>query len=179
MEKRALRNEVQARLRALAPAQRALEEQLVGLAVQASPEWQTAGTLLLYRSHGVEFSTVGLANAAWREGKRTIFPVTTSEGIRLRQAASWTEFRAGANGILEPTGPAAEPSEVKLAIVPGVAFTRAGGRLGRGGGHYDRFLPSLACPIWGLAFDAQVVPALELEPHDRGVDRVWNTSAIE
>lgn len=179
MEKRALREEVQARLRALAPAQRALEEQLVGLAIQASPEWQRAQTLLLYRSHGFEVSTVGLVNAAWRDGKRTFFPVTTSEGIRLRQANSWAEFRAGAHGILEPTGRAAEPSEVELAIVPGVAFTRAGGRLGRGGGHYDRFLPSLACPVWAVAFDAQMVPVLELEPHDRRVDRVWSAAAIQ
>src|SRR5437868_15040330 len=72
--KRALRAQVRARLLALPPAQRALEEELVTAAVQDAPEWRAAGTVLLYRNVPPEFSTVGLANAAWRTGKRVLFP---------------------------------------------------------------------------------------------------------
>ena len=161
------------------PARRALEEELVTAAIQATPEWRSARSVLLYRSVAPEFSTVGLANAAWRDGKPTLFPVTTPEGLVLRAASGWTEFRPGWGGIPEPTGPVAAASEVQLAIVPGVAFTVAGERLGRGGGHYDRFLAGLRCPVWALAFDAQVVPALPLEAHDLRVGRVWAASSIQ
>ncbi len=172
MDKGKLRLEVQAKLRALSPIRRAREEEWMTAAVQASSEWQKARTILLYRSVAPEVSTVGLANAAWREGKRTVFPVTKPDGLELREASAWTQFKPGAHGIPEPTGAAVSASEVQLAIVPGVAFDQLGGRLGRGGGHYDRFLPSLRCPVWGLAFHVQVVEWVPREAHDRALDRV-------
>lgn len=178
MDKAALRSLVRARLSALPPAQRALEEELVTAAVQATPEWQAARTVLLYRSVAPEFSTVGLVNAAWREGKRTLFPVTTPEGLVLREAGAWTQFKPGALSIPEPTGTSASAAEVDLAVVPGVAFTKAGQRLGRGGGHYDRFLASLACPVWGVAFTVQMVADLPLEGHDRAVAHVWSADTV-
>ncbi len=61
-----------------------------------------------------------------------------------------------------------------LVIVPGVAFTVSGDRLGQGGGWYDRFLPHLrrGCPAIGVAFAEQILPRLPTEPHDVRVDRV-------
>lgn len=63
------------------------------------------------------------------------------------------------------------PAAYDLVIVPGVAFTERGDRLGRGGGWYDRLLPQLRddCATVGVAFDIQVLPELPVEPHDRQV----------
>ncbi len=61
-----------------------------------------------------------------------------------------------------------DPIEVELALVPGVAFDRQGVRLGMGGGHFDRILPSMTnATRWGLAYSTQVYPkSLPIETHD-------------
>ncbi len=66
------------------------------------------------------------------------------------------------------------PTSYDLVIVPGVAFTERGDRLGRGGGWYDRLLPQLRddCATVGVAFDIQVLPELPVEAHDAQVDVV-------
>ncbi len=61
----------------------------------------------------------------------------------------------------------------RLAVVPGLAWTEVGDRLGQGGGFYDRLLPQLDAPAFGVGFDVQVVESLPLEAHDASVDRVW------
>jgi 5-formyltetrahydrofolate cyclo-ligase len=170
-----MRTEVRARLRALPPATRALEEELATAALQDTPEWRAARTVFLYRSVPPELSTVGLANAAWRTGKRVLFPRVGGDRMTLHAVAGWTGFEAGAGplGIPQPpAGPAVPPEEVDLAIVPGVAWDRQGGRLGRGGGHYDRLLPRLRL-AWGVGFSVQLVPAVPREAHDQAVHRVW------
>ena len=81
---------------------------------------------------------------------------------------------AGAHGILSPRGEAVDPETIDLVIVPGLAFTTAGARLGRGGGHYDRFLPTLrrGCSVVGVCFAEQLLDELPCEPHDGNMDVV-------
>ena len=177
-DKEQARREVLAAVRAMKPARRALEEELVTAAIQDTRAWRSASILLLYRSTGWEFSTVGLANAAWRAGKRVCFPRVRPAGMALGLAGSWAEFAPGALGILEPTGTALSPPDMDLAIVPGIAFDRAGGRLGRGGGHYDRVLGQLGGPSWAPCFDVQLVEAVPREAHDLPVSQVWAASLL-
>ena len=70
-------------------------------------------------------------------------------------------------------------SIVDFILVPGLAFTEDGARLGRGGGYYDRLLAS--CPgrtrRIGVCFAAQIVSALPIEPHDQRVERVITESS--
>jgi 5-formyltetrahydrofolate cyclo-ligase len=67
-----------------------------------------------------------------------------------------------------------DPAELDAVIVPGLAFTRDGHRLGQGGGHFDRFLPRVApgCLRIGVAFHEQLVDEVPLEPHDVTLDVV-------
>lgn len=179
-EKRRLRSEMLRRLAALRPAQRALEEGLVTAAVQDTPEWRRAGTVLLYRNLPGELSTVGLANGAWRAGKRVAMPRVAGPGLlALHEVHAWTDLRPGAFGVQEPPAslPTVEPAAVGLAIVPGVAWTREGRRLGRGGGYYDRLVPRLRL-AWGVGFDLQVMASLPLEAHDAAVARLWTAAAV-
>ena len=71
----------------------------------------------------------------------------------------------GPNLELEP---ALDPAELDIVVVPGLAFTADGRRLGQGGGHYDRFLRRLraGCLTVGAAFAEQLVADLPTEPHD-------------
>ena len=95
--------------------------------------------------------------------------------LSLRPADPRTQ-RPGAFGIEEP-GPQAElcdPGELDLIVVPGVAFTAAGQRMGRGRGYYDRYLsqPGVRAVKVGVCFAHQLVVSLPVEPHDVTMDRV-------
>lgn len=72
------------------------------------------------------------------------------------------------------------PSEMDLILVPGLAFTRDGCRLGRGGGYYDRLLAARAphTVVLGVCFDLQIVADLPTEPHDQRVDAVITESGL-
>jgi 5-formyltetrahydrofolate cyclo-ligase len=63
-------------------------------------------------------------------------------------------------------------AEADLVVVPGLAFTRCGKRLGRGGGFYDRALADLPKTVkrLGICFEFQVVEDLPTEPHDAPLD---------
>ena len=80
-----------------------------------------------------------------------------------------THLRQGPMGILEPTeAEIVSPKEVEVWLVPGLAFTRNGKRLGYGGGWYDRLLaeaPKGSLKL-GIAHAFQVVGDLPSEPHD-------------
>jgi 5-formyltetrahydrofolate cyclo-ligase family len=67
-----------------------------------------------------------------------------------------------------------EPKDVDLVLVPGVAFTKTMGRLGQGGGYYDRVLSRLAPNGLriGIAFEAQMTDGLPLASHDVAMDAV-------
>jgi len=86
-------------------------------------------------------------------------------------------------GFLAPPAgaPLLEPSDLDLALVPGLAFDPRGRRLGRGSGFYDRLLSQLApsARIYGVAFAFQVLPALPNEPHDLAVQAVVTELGVE
>ena len=78
-------------------------------------------------------------------------------------------LRKGPMGILEPVeAEIVSPREVGIWLVPGLAFTRNGKRLGYGGGWYDRFLVEAPKDAWkiGIAHAFQVVDDLPSESHD-------------
>lgn len=83
-------------------------------------------------------------------------------------------------GIMEPTTDAEEilPSQVDLAIIPGVAFDRQGNRLGHGKGFYDRLLPELDCPRIGVAYDGQIYDCLQTDVWDQKMDFVITPSNV-
>ncbi|MBV7281329.1 5-formyltetrahydrofolate cyclo-ligase [Corynebacterium sp. TAE3-ERU30] len=112
-------------------------------------------------------------------------PISEPEG-----QLSWAEFRGfehtrtGPYSIPEPTGPrhpSSVLSELDVMIVPALAATPQGCRLGKGGGYYDRALASRAAlrPLAAvLLFDDNLLPQLPTEDHDAPVDIIITPSAI-
>ena len=143
----------------------------------ALPVFQAARTIMFYVSFKGEVDTFPMMEKAFELKKRVVVPVAQKETRQLTPVVIGTvkELNPGAYGIPEPRVDASRvilPQDLDLVIVPGVAFDRAGNRLGRGAGYYDRFLsalPSTTATV-GLGYDFQVVPSLPgLEPHDRRV----------
>jgi len=107
---------------------------------------------------------------AFRPGTKDYALAWLGAGVKLRP---------GRMGILEPA-PAqwAEPAAVGAVLVPGVAFDRSGGRLGRGGGYYDRLLRGLRAVKVGVAFEAQLVGVVPAGPTDQRVDWVVTEQGV-
>lgn len=96
-----------------------------------------------------------------------------------RMAKYTPELKKGKFGIPEPENPIwAEADELDLILVPGVAFDRAGGRIGRGGGFYDRLLPQYNAIRAGICFDFQCLEKIPSEPHDGLMDVLITESKI-
>lgn len=172
---------MRARLAALRPLVRAQEEDLVNAAVVSDEDWQEAGCVLVYKGVRQELSLVSVTHAAWRAGKQVCFPrVAPGGSLSLHAIDAWDALAPGAFGIPEPANeaPVVSPASVDIALVPGLAFTAEGRRLGQGGGFYDRLLPMLGGTSWGVAFSVQVVDAVPTEPHDRAVDRVISPRSL-
>lgn len=106
-----------------------------------------------------------------RAGVEVVAPRWNGETYELAQLKGLDEknMRRGPMGIREPVdADIVEPKEVSAWIIPGLAFTRGGKRLGYGGGWYDRLLasaPKDAVKI-GVAYSFQIVDDLPGEPHD-------------
>lgn len=73
-----------------------------------------------------------------------------------------------------------DPTWPDLVVVPGLAFTASGDRLGQGGGWYDRFLAGTRpdCTTVGVCFAEQVLDALPVEPHDVVIDHVVTDAGV-
>lgn len=144
--------------------------------VLALASWQEAGTMLLYYPLPDEVDVRPLIKVAFESGKRVLLPVVKDEDLELRLYEGEDSLRKGAFGIMEPTGETfAEENydEIQLALIPGMAFDKAGHRLGRGKGYYDRLLPKLKkAKLTGVCFHFQLVDEVPVEPHDISVAEI-------
>ncbi len=107
-------------------------------------------------------------------GKRVLLPAVVGDGIQLRDYEGDESLLDGPYHIKEPVLRSAfRPEDIDVVLVPGVAFTADGKRLGRGGGYYDRFLPE-AKKAWkiGVAFPFQLLDDVPTDTYDQRVDDV-------
>lgn len=174
METRELKARLRATLlaarRALTADQRRAAAAAATAGVLASAAWRAARVVALYQAYGAELDTAALRAAAHAAGKTIALPRVDAAGVSLRIVAADTPLVLSAQGVREPADdrPTLPPDQPELIVVPGLGFDRRGGRLGHGGGHYDRLLARLpaVCLRVGLAYDQQVLDAVPTEPHD-------------
>lgn len=146
-------------------------------------------SLFTFMPFGHETDILPVAEWCWSRGIPVVAPRTVKEPrmLQLRRIAGTHELVSGVWGIPEPSPAAipAVPEELGAVLVPGVAFDRSGGRLGYGGGYYDRFFASLREAGSGMAPPLKLAPAFEIqlagripmEPHDERVDLIVTETA--
>lgn len=144
---------------------------------------RTPGPLrvLAFVGTGSEPDTGGLIDELTASGCSVLLPRVEGEEIVAVGFGPGHDLVPGAFGILEPVGPAVAPTVIDVAIVPGLAFTIDGRRLGQGGGFYDRYLPQLRpdCVTIGVCFREQIVETVPGEAHDRIVAKVITDAGQE
>jgi 5-formyltetrahydrofolate cyclo-ligase len=160
-------------------AARALAEHVLG-----TPEVRRAATVAAYVSVGTEPGTSELLDALAGLGKRVVLPVVLPD-LDLDWAVYHgpTSLAPARMGLLEPVGPRLGPDSVgtaDLLLIPGLAVSQSGDRMGRGGGCYDRALGRVpvGTPVWVLLYDDEVGVDVPVEPHDRPVTGAITPSGI-
>ena len=143
--------------------------------VAALPAWRQARVVGAF----VPLATEPQIQPLWREKSDRVFCFPRVSGAEI--ALLRIDDRAGLDGAgwrLDAPEFAAcahvAPGDLDAILVPGLAFTRDGCRLGHGGGYYDRLLAQCAprTAKIGVCFATQMFDALPSEPHDVRVDAV-------
>lgn len=138
----------------------------------------------LYRAFRGEVDLQFAAGNLRKIGWKTAFPVTHTDEHRLsfHHVEEETPWHAGAFGILEPESSANEITlqDIRVLLVPGVAFTADGYRLGYGGGYYDRIFADAGVRATrvGISYGYQIVPTLPHEDHDASMDFVVTEEGV-
>lgn len=131
-------------------------------------------TILLYASFGSEIDTLSIVGEL--SGITVAFPVSHKDGIMtFHIVKSPDELYKGMYGIYEPdvSLPQPEITDNTLCVLPGLAFTEDGARLGYGGGYYDRFLQKY--PLinkTALAYEEIITDSLPVMSHDIRADYI-------
>jgi 5-formyltetrahydrofolate cyclo-ligase len=174
-DKADLRKQLLTARSAFGPEERREAGRLIRDAVLELPALQMAGTVAAYYSIGTEPDTRGLVFALWKRGTYVLLPLLRPDGD-----LDWASYEGpdslvpGPRGLAEPGEPprgVAAVTRADVVLAPALAVDRAGNRLGRGGGSYDRALARVGplIPVIALLYDDELLGHVPAEPHDTPV----------
>lgn len=162
---------------------RAICEKFVAL-----PEYRTAKTVMFYVDVRTEVRTRDYLATALTHGKKIVVPWCNDQGeLELFHLRGMEDLAIGMYKILEPKAELrllpdrqVPVAELDLIMVPGVAFTRDGARMGHGKGYYDKLLEHarLDTPLVALAFECQLFPEIPVQEHDVFMDKLITETAV-
>jgi 5-formyltetrahydrofolate cyclo-ligase len=167
-----MRSRVLAARGRLSEGERAAAGRGIRDALLSQPELQMAGTVAVYYSVGAEPDTTKLVYGLWKRGTYVLLPLLQPDGD-----LDWASYEGpgslvpGPKGLLEPAEAPRGADAVARAdavLVPALAVDRAGHRLGRGGGSFDRALARVGplIPLIALLYDDELVDRVPTASHD-------------
>lgn len=174
--KQSIRKIVKGKRASLTEAERKRLNDLVYENTINSEYYKKANTIFVFVSYDTEVDTHNIIKKAIEDGKTVCVPKTISmeEGMLAIRINSFDDMASGNYGILEPkyATPKVDESLIDLAFIPGLAFDKRGGRVGYGGGFYDRFMNSMReeAKQIGLAYSFQMFDEVPMEKHDLFID---------
>jgi 5-formyltetrahydrofolate cyclo-ligase len=184
-DKRELRRQMRARLRALAAADLDHAGEVVVARLDEAGVFDDVGdgVVAFFASRPDELSTRPLDALLRRRGLRRCLPRMTMstdgalalEFVVVDEGVATHDLAVDALGIPTPGGDdVVALADCALVVVPGLAFDRGGGRLGYGRGYYDRALVGVDdARVVGVLHEVQWVPQVPRAPHDRLIPRLF------
>ena len=184
MTKSDIRNLMRTRRREVDPEEREEASAAICDAVWARADVQAAVAakhpFAVYLANDDEIDLAPLVERLWAADVTVAVPYWHAESgtYRLAIYTSASTLIEGFDGIMEPAETYdIAPSDIGVWIVPGLAFTRDGRRIGYGGGWYDRYLAAAAPDAVALAvaYPFQILDDIPTDPNDRRVTDVVTT----
>ena len=152
------------------------------------PEYAAAQTVMFYVDVRTEVRTRDYLATALTHGKKIVVPWCSDRGeLELFWLKGMEDLAVGMYKILEPNPELRNlpdrqvpVADLDLIMVPGVAFTREGARMGHGKGYYDKLLEHArpGAPLVALAFECQLFPEIPTQPHDVFMDKIISEATI-
>lgn len=137
-----------------------------------SKYYKESKCIFIFVSYKSEINTHEIIKRALKDEKRVCVPkiISLKEGMEAIEIKSFSQLKPGKKGILEPEdfSQKIDPKEIDVVFTPGLAFDNKGGRLGYGGGFYDKFFKRLKKDTHkiGLAYSFQRVDFVPMEEWD-------------
>ncbi len=173
-DKAELRRQCKARRAALSESEVQQKSAAVADLFLKSEIYNAASCIMLYMPIFNEVDTLEIMKNAHQSGKKVVLPVTdVDDNITPCCADADTGFKSGRYSVQEPVGTqTAEPDEIDIVIVPGVAFDKSGNRIGFGKGCYDKFLKATKAVKVGLCYGFQLYDEIPADLYDVKMDYV-------
>ena len=174
MDKTALRNSIRARKRAMTEEEIVSRSEALAQQFYASEAYKNAKTIYGYMPYNQEVRTIPMLEQAMKDVKRVAVPKCYCDQMRFIYMDELSKVENGYANIPEPIAdePVAD-DPTALVLMPGLAFTEDGKRMGYGGGFYDKVLAAEPThPTVALCYAFQMVEDLPTEDYDIPVDRV-------
>lgn len=178
MSKADLRRVARQRLASMAPSDRTTAGEAIASRLLQLPLIAGARTILLYSALPEEVPTRPISKDAWTRGVVVTYPrcLPETREMMIHRVEALSDLQIGAYGIAEPSAacPLTRLADIDVALVPGLGWDRKGGRLGRGGGYYDRLLahPEFRGVRCGIFFSVQEMDELPMEQWDVRLDLI-------
>ena len=177
-----LRAELRRRRQALSGEQQRAAADGVARRVAGLPAWQSARRIALYLAADGEIDTAPLAALARKQQKILYLPtILTDDSLRFTRWQQGVTLEANRYGIPEPpaTADSAPADQLDLIVLPLVGWDRTGGRLGMGGGFYDKTLEGVSgTTLLGLGHACQELEKVPLQAWDVRLDFVATDAAL-
>ncbi|PFW55776.1 5-formyltetrahydrofolate cyclo-ligase [Bacillus cereus] len=176
-EKLRLRKQIIEHMNSLSEERYTTLSEQIAFSLYAQKEWAEAKIIGITLSMENEVNTYPIIEKAWEEGKKVVVPKCNKETrtMSFRQLSTFDQLETVYMNLREPIPVLTEEvdaDEIDLQIVPGVAYTERGERIGYGGGYYDRYLVHYKGKTLSLAYEFQMVQHIPVEPFDKNVEKI-------
>ena len=172
MDKKELREKIMAKRDRLSKNEINKYNENIYTKVIESEYYKNSKCIFIFVSYKSEVNTHKIIKKALEDNKRVCVPkiISLKDGMEAIEIRNFSELKIGKKGILEPESFSfkIDPKKIDIVFTPGLAFDNNGGRLGYGGGFYDKFFKRLKedTPKIGLAYSFQIVDLVPMYEWD-------------
>ena len=176
MDKQTVRNQIKERKSRLNSDEITKYSSLVTERLLKEDCYIEADTVLVFLSINQEIRTEELIRQAWRDGKKVAVPkILSGKRMEFIYIDTFYNMDAGYCNIPEPSSGSIFKGDSALLVMPGLAFDKNGGRIGYGGGFYDRYIEEHSETKFfkvAPAYEFQIFDSLETDEHDIPCDMI-------